>query len=65
MERRPRENVSPFFSFTGICVIPLSWYSTGSSMVMILSSVDWISDSAAYSVVVFPEPVGPVTRTMP
>jgi hypothetical protein len=38
IERRPRAKVSPFFSFTGIWVMPVSWYSTGSSMVMILSS---------------------------
>src|SRR5205814_1317694 len=51
IERSPRAKVSPFFSFTGIWVIPLSWYSTGSSMVMILSSSDLIVDSAAQSVV--------------
>jgi hypothetical protein len=34
------------------------WYSTGSSMVMILSSGLAISDSAAYSVVVLPLPGG-------
>ncbi len=32
---------------------------------MILSSMDLISESAAYSVVVLPLPVGPVTSTMP
>jgi hypothetical protein len=45
--------------------MPGSWYSTGSSMVMILSSTVLISDRQAYSVVVLPEPVGPVTSTMP
>ncbi len=45
--------------------MPVSWYSTGSSIVTILSSIDLISESAAYSVVVLPLPVGPVTRTMP
>ena len=34
-------------------------------MVMILSSSVLISLMAAYSVVVLPEPVGPVTSTMP
>ena len=29
MERNPRAKVSPFFSFTGICVMPRNWYSTG------------------------------------
>ena len=46
MERSPRAKVSPFFSLIGIWVMPLSWYSTGSSMVMILSSIDRISASA-------------------
>ena len=47
MDRRPRAKVSPFFSFTGIWVMPSTWYSTGSSMVMILSSGFWISVRAA------------------
>ncbi len=47
MERRPRAKVSPFFSLTGIWVMPSIWYSTGSSMVTILSSGDLISVSAA------------------
>jgi len=47
IDRSPRANVSPFFSLIGICVIPFSWYSTGSSIVTILSSTDLISESAA------------------
>ncbi len=47
IERRPRANVRPFFSFTGTCTIIGIWYSTGSSIVMILSSGVAISDSAA------------------
>ena len=43
MERRPRAKVRPFFSLTGIWVMPRIWYSTGSSMVMILSSSVLIS----------------------
>ena len=35
--------VNPFFSLTGICVIPFNWYSTGSSIVMILRSSFLIS----------------------
>ena len=58
MERRPRAKVSPFFSLTGIWVMPLIWYSTGSSMVMILSSSFLISLRAAYSVVVLPRTGG-------
>ncbi|MNT26758.1 hypothetical protein D3C72_1623520 [compost metagenome] len=65
MERKPLAKVSPFFSLTGICRMPGSWYSTGSSMVMIFSRPLWISVSAAYRVVVLPEPVGPVTSSMP
>jgi hypothetical protein len=55
----------PFFSFTGICSTPASWYSTGSSMVMTLSVPRLVSPSTAYSVVVLPLPVGPVTSSMP
>ena len=40
-------------------------YSTGSSVVISLSSMLLSSLSAEYSVVVLPEPVGPVTSTMP
>jgi hypothetical protein len=40
-------------------------FMTGSSIVTILSSTVLISASAAYSVVVLPEPVGPVTSTIP
>ena len=47
IERSPRAKVSPFFSLIGICVMPASWYSTGSSIVMILSSIERISESAA------------------
>ncbi|MNZ30176.1 hypothetical protein D3C78_474360 [compost metagenome] len=65
IERRPRAKVRPFFSLTGICSTPGSWYSTGSSMVMILSTPWLISVIMAYSVVVLPLPVGPVTSTMP
>ena len=32
--RRPVVKWSPAFGFTWICVIPSSWYSTGSSIVM-------------------------------
>ena len=45
--------------------MPKRLYSTGSSAVMMLVSPLLIFDSAEYSVVVLPEPVGPVTRTMP
>ena len=41
------------------------WYSTGSSTVMIFLMPSSVSSSAAESVVDFPDPVGPVTSTMP
>src|SRR5713226_4566472 len=47
MERSPRAKVSPFFSLTGICSTPASWYSTGSSIVTILSWPLLISVMAA------------------
>ena len=37
----------PSFSFTGICVMPRIWYSTGSSIVISLSSSLLISFNAA------------------
>src|SRR2546426_80668 len=65
MDRSAAANVSPILGFTGICVTPATWYSTGSSTVTILTPGWFSRSSAPYSVVVFPEPVGPVTRRMP
>ncbi|MNQ60915.1 hypothetical protein D3C85_752150 [compost metagenome] len=65
MERNPRANVSPLASLTGICSTPSSWYSAGSSIVTIFSSPVRISLISEYSVVVLPEPVGPVINSMP
>src|SRR6516225_9621928 len=45
--------------------MPGIWYSTGSSMVRILRLGSLISASDAASVVVLPDPVGPVTTIMP
>ena len=50
---------------TGIWVIPSNWYSTGSSMVTTFLVGSLTSPSVAYSVVVLPEPVGPVHRIIP
>jgi len=49
------------------CVWPMPGrsYSIGSSTVMMLVVVEFRRDSDAYNVVVLPEPVGPVTSTMP
>jgi len=41
------------------------WYSTGSSMVMMLVFSDCTAFSAELSVVVLPLPVGPTTRIIP
>ena len=65
IERRPRAKVSPPFGFTCIWLMPASWYSTGSSMVMMFLSIELTALSAAYRVVDLPEPVGPVTSTAP
>ena len=47
MERSPLANVSPIFGRTAIWLTPLSWYSTGSSIVMIFFSATLILSSAA------------------
>ena len=58
-------NVRPALWFTCTWFTPGSRYSTGSSTVMMLTVGLLISASVAYSVVDFPEPVGPVTSSMP
>ena len=58
-------NVRPALWLTCTWLTPGSRYSTGSSTVMMLTSGLLISVSVAYSVVDLPEPVGPVTSTMP
>ena len=45
--------------------MPLILYSIGSSIVIILIFSCFILSIAAYNVVVFPEPVGPVTKIIP
>ena len=47
IERRPLAKVSSIFGFTCIWPTPCSWYSIGSSMVMMFFSVELIFDSAA------------------
>ena len=58
-------NVSPIPSLIGTWMMPSMSYSTGSSAVSSLDSIVLIRRRAEYSVVVLPEPVGPVTMTMP
>ena len=58
-------NVSPIFSLTWNWFTRSSWYSTGSSTVQTFRSTPRSTSSAAYSVVLLPDPVGPVTSTIP
>ncbi len=57
--------VRPISSFIWTWFMPLRLNSTGFSAVMTLTPMSFSSVSAEYSVVVFPQPVGPVTSTMP
>ena len=65
MERRADANVRPALEFTWTWVIPSMTFSAGSSTVTMLIFFFTIRFKAAYRVVVFPLPVGPVTRTIP
>ena len=64
-ERKEAAKVKPIFSLTFTCATPSKLYSIGSSAVRILISSRLILCKAAYCVVVLPEPVGPVTNTIP
>ena len=57
--------VKPIFGLTCTCRRPYWVISTGSSAVQIFMSTVLIAPSAEWSVVVFPEPVGPTQRTSP
>src|SRR4029077_2711309 len=57
--------VMPISLRTSTWLTPARLYSTGSSAVMMFTSIVLTRESAEYSVVVLPEPVGPVTSTMP
>ena len=65
IERRAPEKVMPISVRTGTWVIPATWYSTGSSTVIIFFSGVFNKLSIEYKVVDLPLPVGPVTRIMP
>ncbi len=65
IERRPAAKVRPTLGETCTWVRPTISYSTGSSTVMMFFSGVLSICRAAYSVVDFPEPVGPVTSTAP
>ena len=47
IERSPRAKVRPAFSLTWIWLMPRRWYSTGSSMVMMLRLTSLMRESAA------------------
>lgn len=65
MLRNALAKSSPICGLAWIWLMPSIWYSTGSSTVMIFTSevLSWLN--AVYSVVVLPEPVGPVTSMVP
>ena len=65
MARRALAKVKSILAFTCVWPTPANSYSIGSSTVMMLVCVESTLPSAAYSVVVLPEPVGPVTKIMP
>ena len=65
MARKALANVRSILAFTWVWPTPASSYSIGSSTVMILLPLVSKRCRPAYSVVVLPEPVGPVTRIMP
>jgi len=57
--------LNPMLDLTCTWLTPPSWYSIGSSTVIIFFSEELISLKAAYRVVVLPLPVGPVTSMIP
>ena len=63
--RSTRWKLRSILSITCTWFRPGRRYSIGSSTVMILRSVSFSAFSAAYSVVVLPLPVGPVTTNIP
>ena len=65
IDRSADAKVRPAFGLTWIWLTPFSRYSTGSSTVMMFLSSSLRMFRVAYSVVDFPEPVGPVTRIAP
>ena len=65
MLRRPVAKSKPIAGCTCTWFTPASWYSIGSSSVMIFTSGRFRRERNVYSVVVLPEPVGPVSSTTP
>ena len=65
MERKPLAKVKPISDLTAICMTPGSLFSTGSSIVTMRVSEVFTSLRKEYKLVDFPEPVGPVIKTIP
>ena len=64
-ERSALANVMPRFTFCCTWLMPSTRISTGSSTVEMLRSAVLSMFRPVYSDTVLPEPVGPVTSTMP
>ncbi|OQA09191.1 MAG: hypothetical protein BWY66_00669 [bacterium ADurb.Bin374] len=64
-ERSAAPKSRPMSAWHWTWLMPIRLYSTGSSAVMMLIAGLFSKNSDEYRVVVFPEPVGPVTSTMP
>jgi len=64
-DRSAAAKVMPFLAFCCTWLMPGTRISTGSSTVEMLTPSVLRMLSAVYSDTVFPEPVGPVTRTIP
>ena len=65
IDRSPVGKSMPAARFTWIWFMPSNRYSMGSSTAMMLPRLLTNSVTEAYSVVAFPEPVGPETSNMP
>ena len=65
IDRSALANVSLILSLIWVWFTPGIWYSTGSSIVMMLVFSDCTDFSAELSVVDLPLPVGPTTRIIP
>ena len=61
----PAAKVRLISGFTAICTTPGILFSTGSSIVTIRRSFVFRDAKKVYSVVDFPDPVGPVIKTIP
>jgi hypothetical protein len=65
IDRRAAAKLSPALTLSCTWLMPFRRSSTGSSTVMMFFSGELSAARVAYSVVVLPDPVGPVTRMVP